>query len=286
VDIHQLSSAVGVEVRNLDLSIELDDRDFERLQGIFDRKSLVLFRDQTITDDDGRRLIARFGPLVEGIGVVSNEALTGRGELEFHSERSFQRQEPIRGLALYCKATCANGGATLFINCAAAYDALPSDLRGELADTDTIHSFDPRVRLGAEYGGPDVPEGGWQTIHPAVLRHPVTGIPILFVSPWFTTGIHGRGQSDGATLLSAVFDHLSNPAFCYRHQWRPNDLLVWDNLSVIHAREPYDESDSRVLWKYEFRLQDDLALPEPNLIGRPPGRTRPPIAAEAPSNQW
>ena len=123
---------------------------------------------------------------------------TGRGELEFHSEQSFQRTNPIRGLALYCKAIGVNGGATRFINSAAAYRALPEDLRSELAQTDTVHSFDPyRVRLGSEYSGKGVPEGGWQTVHPAILEHPVTGTPILFVSPWFTTSIVGRDPKKG-----------------------------------------------------------------------------------------
>ncbi len=263
--IRRLSGAGGVEVRDFDLRTALADDSFRELEDLFDTESLILLRNQNITHDEGRQFFARFGPLIDGIGVVSNEEATGRGELEFHSEQSFQRDNPIRGLALYCRAIGPHGGATLFIDCAAAYRALPADLQSQLAHTDTVHSFDPRVRLGSAYGGTGIPEGGWQTVHPAILEHPVTGTPILFVSPWFTTGIVGMDSEDGGALLSALLDHLSNPAFSYRHEWQPDDLLLWDNLSMIHAREPYDESTSRVLWKYEFRLREPFHLPEPNL---------------------
>jgi taurine dioxygenase len=263
MDIDRLRPAVGIEVCDVDLSTELAAGILQELETLFDTESLLLFRNQDFSDDQGRRFFAHFGARVEGITVVTNEAPTGRGELQFHSERSFQKNETIRGLALYCKAIGVSNGATLFVDCAAAYRALPTDLQTLLAHTDTVHSFDPRIRLGPEYAG-SVPEGGWQAIHPAILEHPVTGVPILFVSPWFTTGIVGMDPEEGAALLSALFDHLSSPAFRYRHVWRPNDLLMWDNLSIIHAREPYDESNTRVLWKYEFRLRDHLRLPEPN----------------------
>ncbi len=261
----RLSEVGGVEICDFDLRTELDTESFKEIEDLFDTESMVLFRNQTISDDEGRQLFGRFGPLIDGIAVVSNEEPTGRGELKFHSEQSFQRANPIRGLALYCQAIGPQGGATLFVDCAAAYSALPADLQSELAHTNTVHSFDPRVRLGSDYGGTGIPEGGWQTVHPAVFEHPVTGTPILFISPWFTTGIVGKDPKDGEALLSDLLDHLSNPAFCYRHEWQPNDLLMWDNFSMTHAREPYDESASRVLWKYEFKLRDQFHLPEPNL---------------------
>jgi alpha-ketoglutarate-dependent taurine dioxygenase len=211
-------------------------------------------------------LAARFGPLIEGIKIVTNESATGRGELQFHSERSFQREEPLRGVALYAKEVHATGGATLFINCAVACQELPADLRSELLEADTVHRFDPRIRLGEAYGSSGVPEGGWHTIHPAVLPHPITGVPILYVSPWFTTAIAGRDDQSSRSLLSRLLEHLRDPAFLYRHEWQPGDLVLWDNLVLIHAREPYDESKRRILWKYEFGLPAGSGLAAPHAV--------------------
>ncbi|MDA8044354.1 MAG: TauD/TfdA family dioxygenase [Actinomycetota bacterium] len=263
LQIEPLGSAGGVEILDIDLAGDLGDATFRKVEEVFDRESLVVFRNQELTPERGRQIFSRFGPLVEGIGVVSNQDATGRGELQFHSERSFQRQIPIRGLALYGREVGAGGAATLFINCAAAYRDLPGPVRARLATVDTVHSFDPRVRLGPDYGGPEVPAGGWRTIHPAVLRHPLTGVPILFVSPWFTTAI-AEDADAGDGLLDQMLGHLTDPSFRYRHQWRPNDLVLWDNLAFIHAREPYLESTTRVLWKYEFRFADGIELTPPH----------------------
>ncbi len=260
-----LSSTFGTEIRGVDLSRRLDDPSFVELERLFDANALLLFRNQDFDYEQGYELICRFGPAVEGITVVTNEAATGRGELQFHSERSFQREQPLRGLALYAREVQATGGATLFVNCSLAYRELPEHLRDELHDADTIHWYDPQVRLGDAYGGTGTPKGGWQTIHPAILRHPVTGTPILYVSPWFTTAIVGREHEQGnGSLLARLLEHLHDPAFLYRHEWRRGDLVLWDNFSLIHAREPHDESRTRVLWKYEFGLPAGVGVAGPH----------------------
>ena len=124
-----------------------------------------------------------------------------------------------------------------------------------------MHRYHPRVRLGEAYDGPAVPEGGWWTVHPAVLQHPVTGVPILYMNPWFTCGVVGMDDEGGGRLLARLFTHLSNPAFLYRHEWSPHDLVLWDNLAVMHVREPYEEAMPRVLCKWEFGLREPSHAP-------------------------
>jgi len=255
----QLAPSMGVEVTAVDLRQVSDSVSLGDLERLFNEESLLLFRDQALSAEEGRRFVGQFGPLVEGIGTVSNETATGRGQLEFHSERSFQKDVPLRGLALQARRVTDVGGATLFVNCVAACRDLPDDLRAELEGVDTLHQFDPRVRLGSAYGeGSEVPEGGWHTTHPAIWQHPVTGVPILYVSPWFTRGIVGMDDGEGSALLSRVFDHLLQPIFRYRHEWHQDDFLLWDNFALLHARESYVESNPRVLSKYEFGLRESV----------------------------
>ncbi len=48
-----------------------------------------------------------------------------------------------------------------------------------------------------------------------------------------------RSESDA--LLEEIYAALYDPANVYEHQWQPSDLVIWDNLSVQHARpEPND----------------------------------------------
>ena len=156
----RLAPSMGVEVTDVDLRQVPDSFSLEDVERLFNEESMLLFRDQPLSPEEGRRFVGQFGPLVEGIGTVSNETATGRGELEFHSERSFQKEVPLRGLALQARRVTEEGGATLFVNCVAACRDLPDDLRAELEGVETVHQFDPRVRLGSAYGeGSEVPDG-------------------------------------------------------------------------------------------------------------------------------
>ena len=214
-----------------------------------------------LSETEQRGLVSSFGPIVSGLDsfYLSNEKASGRGELVPHSDHCFF-DHPLQGLALYAKEASETGGATLFVNAGAACQALPDDLRAELAEKEALHIYDPSERLGEGYEGPDVPEGGYRAIHPVIWDHPVTGVPILYVNPWMTRAIVGMDADAGRALLSRVFHHLENPEFSYRHEWRRNDFVVWDNMMLLHAREDYDPSQPRVM----HRLEIGLAGSSPN----------------------
>jgi alpha-ketoglutarate-dependent taurine dioxygenase len=52
---------------------------------------------------------------------------------------------------------------------------------------------------------------------------------------------------EGRALLKALLDHVTRPEFCYRHEWREGDLVVWDNRCVLHRARPYDYREVRVM---------------------------------------
>jgi len=67
------------------------------------------------------------------------------------------------------------------------------------------------------------------------MRDDCTGIEVL--------------ESDAAeALIAALADHIIKPAFVYRHQWRPGDVLMWDNCMVQHrAIQDYDMPQRRLM---------------------------------------
>ena len=45
-----------------------------------------------------------------------------------------------------------------------------------------------------------------------------------------------------------VRHHIVKPAFVYRHQWRPGDVLMWDNCLVQHrAIQDYELPRRRLM---------------------------------------
>jgi hypothetical protein len=77
--------------------------------------------------------------------------------------------------------------------------------------------------------------------HPIVRTHPSTGRKCLYVMRDDCTGIEGMEPDEAEALIAALADHIVKPAFVYRHQWRPGDVLMWDDCMVQHrAIQDYD----------------------------------------------
>ena len=49
-------------------------------------------------------------------------------------------------------------------------------------------------------------------------------------------GIARRGRS----FIAWLNEFATQPQFCYSHQWRQGDLVIWDNRSVLHRATAYD----------------------------------------------
>ena len=52
-----------------------------------------------------------------------------------------------------------------------------------------------------------------------------------------TKEVIGLDPGDSERLLDALFAHLYQPAMRWNHHWRNQDLIVWDNVAVQHARQ-------------------------------------------------
>ena len=39
--------------------------------------------------------------------------------------------------------------------------------------------------------------------------------------------------------------HATEERFVYRHQWRRDDVIMWDNRCTMHAVMPYDSVNQR-----------------------------------------
>ena len=84
--------------------------------------------------------------------------------------------------------------------------------------------------------------------HPIVRTHPYTGRKCLYVMRDDCTGIEEIEQDEAEGLIAALADHIVKPQFIYRHQWRPGDLLMWDNCTVQHrAIQDYDLPQRRLM---------------------------------------
>jgi taurine dioxygenase len=239
VRISPLNEALGVEVTGLDLSGPLAASDQDELRAAYRLHRLLLFRGQSCGVEDHVRLVRTLGPVREdhnGVGYVSNVRPGGfvpEGRLFFHSDFAFTA-EPCLGISLYALDVPA-GCPTVWANAARAAAILPADLRAAVAGAQALHLFDLRLQRGdVRYREEELPDEPLapRWIHPVLLRHPVTGEEVLYVSEMQTDRVLGAGRP----FLDRLLDVLYDGANTYRHEWSVGDVVVWDNVALQHAR--------------------------------------------------
>jgi taurine dioxygenase len=84
-------------------------------------------------------------------------------------------------------------------------------------------------------------------VHPVLRRHPRTGQDVLYVSAMQTDRIMELGPEHSEALLEALWDVLYAPDNVYEHEWRVDDLVLWDNQAVQHGRSELPDTGARTL---------------------------------------
>jgi taurine dioxygenase len=59
--------------------------------------------------------------------------------------------------------------------------------------------------------------------------------------------------ADSEALLDALWAHATQPRFTMYHRWRVGDLLMWNNLAVLHHRDAFDPNTRRVMHRTQIK---------------------------------
>ena len=97
---------------------------------------------------------------------------------------------------------------------------------------------------------PSTAPGAW---HPAVCAHPATGKPSLYLGRRRNSYVEGLSQADSDALLDELWSYVDSPEYSYAHQWRIGDLVVWDNRTTMHRRDPFDNAARRVMHRTQIK---------------------------------
>ena len=184
------------EVENVDLSLPVAPKTIAELRAAINKHSILVFRGQTIDNDQHVAFSRNFGDLE--IHTVKQYllpdypeiiALANRGEngttpidnggAYWHSDISYKIKPPM-GSLLYSLEVPPEGGDTLYADMYAAYDALDEDLKLEIEGLRAVHGYAARFEKMGEGGKrpklsaeqlAEVPE----VVHPIVRTNPETG---------------------------------------------------------------------------------------------------------------
>ena len=275
-------AALGAEIRNADLRT-IDDGDFAVISGAWHDHLALVFRDQTLNDEELIAFSKRFGELdwapvqesgrrfVEGhpeIYVVSNVledgvpiGSLGAGEATWHTDMSYLKVPPKASI-LYALEVPPSGGDTYFNNMYAAYESLPQDLRRKIEGLtlkhDGTYNSGGYLRQGVKAVDDPVTSPG--TYHPLVCTHPETGRRALYLGRRRNAYIGGRSRAESETLLDELWSYATRTELAWGHHWRRGDLVLWDNRCTMHRRDSFDPASRRVM--HRTQIQDEVA-PKP-----------------------
>lgn len=268
----------AIEFQDIDLAT-LDDAALGKIRDLWMRYKVAVFRDQQLSDEALVAFTRRLGPLHvhvrdqyhdtqhPEIMFVSNLQKDGRnlgslgnGDLRWHTDQSYT-PKPVHGTMLYGVEVPDDGGATWFCDLAAAYAAMPDALRAEVeGETACYSGLKPDSTQSAPLR-PDQIERIPDQRHPLVRTHPYLKYKTLYISPNHITQIGERDLAATEEMLDRLVDWAEQPRFTYRHEWRANDLVLWDNAAVMHRRDGFPTEQRRFLKRTGFHFPEELSTP-------------------------
>ena len=259
-----INGALGVEVCDVDLNT-ISDQLRSDLKSLFDKHLVLLFRGQNLTPKAQIEFSELFGS-VKSHPLKTRRSVDGHPEVlilenqpgrpgapndYWHSDISHS-DEPPSATILHSLIVPEGRGDTMLCNMVRAYDQLSDHLRTVITGLEGLHRRMATLERGIA-GKSDA-----RPIDPSEIKppraHPIVRSPAgtkqkaIFVNPHFTVGIKGLDTEESNWILDHLYKIATQPENIYRHQWRPGDVLVWDNRRTMHyAVRDYTEDMPRKL---------------------------------------
>jgi taurine dioxygenase len=284
MQIRNLDAALGAEILEVELSAPLPQAEVGAIEAAWRERLVVVFHGQDLSDPQLMAFSRNFGEIdppgpnpygepvnkqYPDINVISNVVENGRpignlgdGEAVWHADMTYVDVPPKAAVlhALEVPPPEA-GGNTYFANMFAAYETLPADLKaaadGKVAVHDASRNSAGMLRKGYKEVT-DVRE----TVgahHPLVRTEPRTGRKALFLGRRPNAYVLGLDLAESEELLDALWAHATEPRFAMCHRWKVGDLLMWNNLGVLHRRDPFDPKTRRVMHRSQIRGNERIA---------------------------
>lgn len=256
------------EVLGVDLTRPMDAPTIDAIRAAFEEHSVLVFRDQDVTDAQQLAFSEHFGPLErmllgsQGAGTPfafltnvdpetdailppdDKRMIRNSGNMMWHSDSSFKKVPALASI-LSGREVPDEGGETEFASLRGAYDALPEAMKQRIEGLVVEHSFaysrgqvDPTM-LNREQKD-EVPP----VLQSLVRQNPVNGRKAVYVGS-HASHIIGMPVEEGRALLRQLLEHATQDRFVYTHKWRPKDIVMWDNRAVLHRGRPWDYTKYR-----------------------------------------
>jgi alpha-ketoglutarate-dependent 2,4-dichlorophenoxyacetate dioxygenase len=270
MEVVPLGPGFGAEIRGVGLvDVATSAAAYGAVRAAFEAHSLLLFRDQNVSDDVQAAYSRAFGPLeIVKVGSIGHgtfysrlnnlkddgtvappthrQVLRARANQLWHTDSSF-KQTPALASVLSARTLPSDGGETEFTSTRLAWERLPAERQATLRDRIVTHSYansrdqiDPELMTPAERAV--LPPVKWRM----TWRNPVNERRALYIAS-HAYAVDGMGDNEAKALLAELIAEATRRDFTYLHRWRAGDVVMWDNRATMHRGRPWPLSEPRVM---------------------------------------
>ncbi len=272
ISVRPLSAVLGCEIGGIDLAAGIDAETFTACENALHEHLVAVLPGQRLDPHQFMGFARRFGrpephvinqfhhPADPNILILSNVRVDGRptgladAGTYFHSDYSYL-DVPARCTMLYALDVPATGAGTTFANQRQAWEELPARTKARIEDLVCRHHYgnrddlDEESRTAASRLTPDQKARVDWVRHPLVRKHRHTGRKALYAVSGSSFGIEGMDDPAAVALLDELKVHATQPKYRFTYNYRPGDVVIWDNASLLHAAPLVDMSRPRTLWR-------------------------------------
>jgi alpha-ketoglutarate-dependent 2,4-dichlorophenoxyacetate dioxygenase len=270
MEIVPVGPGFGVELRGVTLAdVVADDAVYAATRSAFEEHSVLVLRDQEVSDELQLAFSRRFGPpevtkvgsqgtgthfvILSTIGADGNVVppdhrmqLRNKANQLWHTDSSFKRVPALTSI-LSARIIPDHGGETEFVSTRLAFERLDSLRQQQLEALFVWHDYAySRGKITPDLASTEeraaLPPQCWRM----VWRNPVNGRGALYLAS-HAYAVEGMEREAGRKLIDELTAAAIAPGASYLHQWRKGDVVMWDNRATMHRGRPWPSHEPRLM---------------------------------------
>src|SRR3954454_12142163 len=270
MDVVPLGPGFGAELRGITLAeVAADDAGYAAVRAAFEQHSVLVFRDQEVTDELQLAFSRRFGPpevtkdgsqgtgshfvILSTIGpdgqVVPPDhrlSLRSKANQLWHTDSSFKRVPALTSV-LSARVIPVRGGETEYVSTRIAFERLDAGLRDKVEKLFAWHDYaHSRSQIATDLATPEeravLPPQCWRM----VWKNPANGRGALYLAS-HAYAVEGMEPAAGKKLIDELMAAATAPGSHYVHRWRSGDVVMWDNRGTMHRGRPWPANEPRTI---------------------------------------
>tara|TARA_E500000178_G_scaffold349600_1_gene406820 strand:- start:324 stop:1133 length:810 start_codon:yes stop_codon:yes gene_type:complete len=239
---------VGAYINDVNLNLLNIDL-VDQIKNTLTRYGVIFIKKQNIDSNAYQSFAKSIGQLVEYPRLKGLENFPYINVLErkptdkslafggswLHQDTSYLEKDRPRFTCLLGIEIPKGQGNTIFSSGFNAYKKLPEEIKQKIKNAKGIFSSAgpiSKTRIELEKRAGIQSSKVMEAAHPIVQE--VNGQKSLYVSPGHLIKIKDVDDTDSDKIKKFLIDHVNKDEFIFSYEWSKGDLVLWDNLSIMH----------------------------------------------------